>query len=505
MTKRIAPFTAPGTGNQAESDVYFFTAADKATPVQVMHRAGGSAVKWVQADSSGMVSADSAPLFVADTVSTVYAATKTGRTLGTAVQLTLVSDLSGQPGSDDSPFLTKTDAIASYLSLLPQGQTQREVRSTVLPTVMASPPTVTLGGVGAASGITSAQTLPYNTSLVRILGGVPVHVAQFGSDYYANGLCAGGTLTPGTPGGGYQEAPMTVEFGHDGSKLEIQMKTQSGSGIYYRVSVDGQYVAASPVAPTMAGGSHYNLLIDFAGVHRPRRISVELLKIHFGGLNIGANDTVWVPDYQPVPYKVVWLGDSVSQGVGATTPLQGCAFTACRLLGWSNVYMAAEGGTGYLNNAAGASGAQTFANRLSADVLAQAPDTVVVWGGINDTTDNGFSNGQLQTAVTSLLSALKAGLPAKARIIVIGTWTPTGGAYAPINNSSATIAAAAAAADLTFIDTTGWITGTGNSGSTTGSGNGDLYVSSDGTHPSQAGHDYVARRIAGAVAATLTA
>jgi lysophospholipase L1-like esterase len=36
-------------------------------------------------------------------------------------------------------------------------------------------------------------------------------------------------------------------------------------------------------------------------------------------------------------------------------------------------------------------------------------------------------------------------------------------------------------------------TGTGNAGATTGSGNCDVFVSSDGTHPTAAGHDFIAR------------
>jgi hypothetical protein len=51
---------------------------------------------------------------------------------------------------------------------------------------------------------------------------------------------------------------------------------------------------------------------------------------------------------------------------------------------------------------------------------------------------------------------------------------------------------------LSFIDNIAeqWITGTGNVPVPKGNGNADLYISADGTHPTQAGHDYVGQRLA---------
>ena len=41
-----------------------------------------------------------------------------------------------------------------------------------------------------------------------------------------------------------------------------------------------------------------------------------------------------------------------------------------------------------------------------------------------------------------------------------------------------------------------WQTGTGNLGNPKGDGNGDLYVSADGTHPTEAGSRYLGSRLA---------
>jgi phospholipase/lecithinase/hemolysin len=44
-----------------------------------------------------------------------------------------------------------------------------------------------------------------------------------------------------------------------------------------------------------------------------------------------------------------------------------------------------------------------------------------------------------------------------------------------------------------------WITGTGRVGATTGTGNADTYIGSDATHPTDAGHAYLARRVVAAL------
>jgi hypothetical protein len=45
-------------------------------------------------------------------------------------------------------------------------------------------------------------------------------------------------------------------------------------------------------------------------------------------------------------------------------------------------------------------------------------------------------------------------------------------------------------------DGSSWITGTGRVGATTTTGNSSVMTSSDNTHPTQIGHDYLAEKIA---------
>jgi lysophospholipase L1-like esterase len=63
---------------------------------------------------------------------------------------------------------------------------------------------------------------------------------------------------------------------------------------------------------------------------------------------------------------------------------------------------------------------------------------------------------------------------------LLGTWVNSSGASGDAGNIA-------------------WQTGTGKVGATTGNGNGDLYVSSDGVHPNAVGVDYLADRLAASI------
>lgn len=168
----------------------------------------------------------------------------------------------------------------------------------------------------------------------------------------------------------------------------------------------------------------------------------------------------------------------------------------------------------------GTGGTRTrFSPRVAHDVIAQNPDIVVWAGGIND---RDFTNASIYPAgsgtaaavfraeVDACLGAVAAALP-KCRQIVLGPWSPSSSQASSSSSSQNTMAvrsalqAAAAAYGAIYIDNNvePWITGTGKVGSTNGSGNADIYTGSDGTHPSDAGHEYMGRRFAAAVQALM--
>lgn len=135
MTKRISPFTAPGGGNQAKAHVYFFNNATPSSGALVAVSPSpdtSQTVKYTIANEQGVVSSDQSPRFVAESVSSLWAATRTGGTdasptWSSSVSCTLVSDQAppgiatslsvvGTPGAPitDASTARPSGAVAVY-------------------------------------------------------------------------------------------------------------------------------------------------------------------------------------------------------------------------------------------------------------------------------------------------------------------------------------------------------------------------------------------------------
>jgi hypothetical protein len=103
MTQRIAPIT----GLAVRAQVYFFnnSTASVANRYDVQAELSTRTKLWFEiADVNGVVSGDDAPLYVPDSASGLYYATRTGGTdaaptWGSTTAVTFVSDLAGQPSS----------------------------------------------------------------------------------------------------------------------------------------------------------------------------------------------------------------------------------------------------------------------------------------------------------------------------------------------------------------------------------------------------------------------
>lgn len=373
---------------------------------------------------------------------------------------------------------------------------------------MGSPPTVTLGSAGAASTIANATLRAPATAPFQYLGTIPTYA---GGSFPDNALYVAATVTdPPT-----SKAPWQIEFDFDGDAFDVYLKAFASSG--YRIWVDGVPATAGFQATGGSAGSLYHLLVDF-GSAEFRRIRLDVsATFYFGGVYAHPNYSV-IPPSTPKGPRMVFLGDSYTEPTinSATvgTNSDGYATQAGRLLGYNDVWASGAGGTGYLNP--GGSGRVKFRDRLSTDVLAYSPDVVVVAGGRNDTALNNATvyPGGAGTALTAfateaaaLFSAIRTGLPS-AKVFAIGPWasstanntaTADGGNFVGIG---AAIETAVEAINGVYIDNLGgaWLTGSGRVGATAGDGNADIYVGTDGAHPVQAGHDYLARRVAAAIA-----
>ena len=400
------------------------------------------------------------------------------------------------------------DQLAKQLSVRLSGAARNAFRTPIFSTILSPAPTITLSAANATTAITGSVKVPSSLSGVttinqvfRYLGG-----AVLRSDYNASTQTYAVTF----PAYDYVKrvnvtttndfGSVCPEFMFDGQKMEIG---ELGEQQLIRVWVDNVPGVWSAVAPL--DGSTYLRLVDF-GTRAIRRVRIEISGGVFGGVRIGANDTVWAVD-APVGPRLIALGDSFSEGTGSSTGVWGSyAEVIGRLTGF-DVWPSGSGQTGYV--APGSTGRVKYQDRAQSDVIAYAPDVVLIQGSTND-----YSLGAtLQAAATSLYAALRAGLP-NAVIIILGICPVTAGNQdATSTANQAKLKAAAQGAGFPFIDpiagatydgagnllgqaTGAWFTGNGNIGATQATGNASYYTFTDNGHPSGPGHEYLGRRVA---------
>ena len=238
-----------------------------------------------------------------------------------------------------------------------------------------------------------------------------------------------------------------------------------------------------------------------------------------------------------------FIGDSYSGGSADVPAASTIDRVASRRLGVRSV-SSAQGGTGYITDGKAniASNSVFGSAERVGQIVRAAPDGVAVVGGLND---EGKDLGQFGAAVKKILADLRAGLP-DAPIVVVGP-QPSGGArtvggtFADLVKATADAVASCGVDGVAFVDWAGlaagrakdfhagqtywrgdtiaytgaiyrveaafWaggspaaafpevqqvsavFTGTGKAGSPAGDGNRDLYISADGTHPTNQGSE----------------
>jgi lysophospholipase L1-like esterase len=225
-----------------------------------------------------------------------------------------------------------------------------------------------------------------------------------------------------------------------------------------------------------------------------RKISYGLALLALAGCSASASTNRTVqPSATPVvaqPVKapvVMILGDSYTAGIPGVPPESTYAGDMARKLGWQ-VIIAGHPGTGFVaRGAIGMNFSQLYNEQLS---WRPAPDMVMVVGGHNDANLKKPLLG-LNDAVLKLLGDIKtrwAGVP----LVLVGPmWggDPTPKALLVRD----TLAQAAAAQQVPFIDPLREMWITGNRSKHTG--NADLYIRRDKIHPNPAGNSYIADRL----------
>ncbi|WP_138443508.1 GDSL-type esterase/lipase family protein [Sinomonas susongensis] len=246
------------------------------------------------------------------------------------------------------------------------------------------------------------------------------------------------------------------------------------------VEVNGRLVDDTfLVAPSTLAGSGSTATLTFP-TKRARTIRIWTGGgLGFYAVRVPAGESI----SKPARYgrRVAIIGDSYVNGAGASNvfPDQGagnCETFAPRLaraLGFDDIILAGVGGTGWTT-------AGKFANRVPA-VTAMNPDAIIFYGSIND----GSGAGTVQTEVQAALD-LCASIP---KVYVIG---PLLNGYSANN---AAVKAGTLAKGRTFIDMKDFLYGSGRITAPTGDGNRDLYLKSDGSHPTLDAHRAIARRL----------
>lgn len=394
-----------------------------------------------------------------------------------------------------------------------QGVTRLASLMTVLdqPGVTGTPssdfPTVTFG---TAVTVSPAIRYGHDSGVLRMLGWVP----KAESNYFVNSS-AGSSSEDGAYG---------FEIDYYGSTFEVTYQQLAASARVH-IFVDDLPITVEPQTPTTGVGTCY-MKVAFSSV-RTRRIKVLARKMGFFNLRVPTGSAAI-----PTPAKrarIACVGASFSWGyTGAYDQLTSWPWRFARLTD-TEILQSAISGSGYTIS-------RYDSEARVAAVVGWKPDAILVEGSGNDAA---ASESDLTAAATSLYSKFAEALPGvpivvvgamprdhtqsldatRAKILravrtatdsapnVLGFIDPigtvdgmtayTGGATYSIGTRvthqggvyRARVAIASAPTTFAPTDWTllSWFTGTGKAGATTGDGNRDAFLSSDGSHPTEAG------------------
>ncbi|MCM3521793.1 SGNH/GDSL hydrolase family protein [Curtobacterium sp. P97] len=365
-----------------------------------------------------------------------------------------------------------------------------------VPTLDPTPPKVTvsnnqsLGGGPDASGLITdrkANASGWYTSIA------PTDTTQ--QRYFAPSAPTNNPSAPNPdtwnvsfPRGGVGPGNFSHEIRVTGGQI-IQYMFKQLTGAAFRILVNGRYLTPTHVPLGGTAGQLGFVTVDFgAPIVAPVNITLEATGAPFYGvIHQNASTISKIPG--PEPKKLMMILDSYGGGSGQVTTLTSLAKTTAWLLGCRALANTSIGGSGWLAN--GNNGEPSIGNRVANDVVAQAPDVIVIGLGHNDAP---YSDAQIQTSVNSAVAAIRAGLP-NALIVVTGPIfsTPAPGRYTAMQ--AAIFAGVSGIAGVVTVDTVNrpWIT----------AANAGKYVSSDGTHPVQLGANYFGIRYAAMIAEAL--
>ena len=209
----------------------------------------------------------------------------------------------------------------------------------------------------------------------------------------------------------------------------------------------------------------------------------------------------------------IFDGDSIPEGTGSTfSPMWGLSERVCQLMDWDCMNLS-YGGTGYVNPGSG--GRVPIGDDKRTDIIKHIqPNVMVVACGVNDSITTERTQEKIKQAIDNYYKKLKEIIP-NTEVIIISPIAPVGIDYQTSNYKFMHEQLKTSAKkygycyiDIVFGETYDkqgnllisglgdWKDGTGTTSSQSPTGNRSVYIMSDGTHPSQAGHDFLGEKIA---------
>jgi lysophospholipase L1-like esterase len=357
-----------------------------------------------------------------------------------------------------------------------------------VPVAMVSPPAVAVNASSAITGATVSFTDPLFQYLCTVID----------TSYSTANWASTGHVDHNAQLAGYRTGGnMDVCFSTDATSLEMLTYATGGK---YRLFINDQ--AVSLATATLASTFGQVFLAVTGMPSGPKDIRLEMdFNCVFGGVKVPNNYSVWRTG--AITPRGLIYGDSYvdgGYGDGTNNAMLGLARQVGYRLGIRDWFCSGASGEGYL--VLGNQSGKTARGRAAADLVAYAPDYVLLTHGVNDAAQ-GKSPAAIQAEVTAFATDVMAALP-NTIFTACGPWR------APILNTSAAIKDAIKSgfaahpeygARLLYVDpfVENWqSTGAGRVGATSGVGNSNIYIGADGGHPLQAGHDYLAKRLADA-------
>lgn len=364
---------------------------------------------------------------------------------------------------------------------------------------MANPPEITVNQ--SSDSVISANTY-YNPNTADVFT-YPIGKMEKVGDSYPNNRMVRNTAVTTTKNNGN----IIVEFSCNTDKFELWCIGKAGK---YRVRVDDDnagykyiYNSSEFIDLPPADGKVYHILHNF-GEKKQRNIKIEIVNGFFGGVVLPTGDSI-TKALRKTKTSSVIVGDSYSENYTI-----GFARLCGELLDWDN-NVSGVGGTGYVNPSSDSGRVKIF-DRLDNDVISLNPNYVIFCAGINDSSYTDVAT--FKTNADSCFKKVLTELP-NAKVIIVSPWWP----HTPTENIlkfNEGLKDVALSNNLPYIDsltgsiylangtsimenTGSWLYGNGNENKFNPFGNDSYYISSDNTHPNQAGYRYLAERLALAI------